>query len=271
MSDISHERQSVELLQQLGLKKYEAECFVALTRLPDGGTAKEISDITDVPRTRVYDATRILEAQGLVEIQHTSPQRFRALSIDEATATLRRQYESKVDDLGESLRRLEPEERTDDGRPVHEVWSLSGTAAIESRTRQLVDDADEEVVLLVDDASASERLLDALAAAAGREVDVTVGTTSESSLDRVREAAPDADVIRSGLEWLHGSSRSDPVVLSQVLLVDRNTLLVSSRGADDGSELSATAIYGCGFDNGFVVIVRRLLTAQLRGLDGRTV
>ena len=76
--------EAIEVLQQLGLKEYEAKCFVGLSRLSTG-TAKQISEITDVPRTRVYDAIRVLEAQGLVEIQHSSPQQFRAVPLAEAT------------------------------------------------------------------------------------------------------------------------------------------------------------------------------------------
>ena len=87
--------QAVEVLQQLGLKEYEARCFVGLSRL-NTGTAKQLSELTEVPRTRVYDAIRVLESQGLVEIQHSSPQQFRAVSLDEATETLRDQYEDRV-------------------------------------------------------------------------------------------------------------------------------------------------------------------------------
>ena len=65
--------EAIEVLQQLGLKEYEARCFVGLTRLTSG-TAKQLSEQTEVPRTRVYDAIRMLEAQRLVEIQHSSPQ-----------------------------------------------------------------------------------------------------------------------------------------------------------------------------------------------------
>ena len=42
------EAEAIELLQELGLKEYEARCFVALTRLPFG-TAKEISDVASAP------------------------------------------------------------------------------------------------------------------------------------------------------------------------------------------------------------------------------
>ena len=86
--------EAVTALQELGLKEYEAQCFVGLSRL-SSGTAKQLSEITDVPRTRVYDAIRLLEAQGLVEVQHSSPQRFRAVPLEEATETLRDQYEAR--------------------------------------------------------------------------------------------------------------------------------------------------------------------------------
>lgn len=46
----------MEAVGSLGLKQYEAECFVALTRLSHG-TAKKLSGLTDVSRTRVYDTT----------------------------------------------------------------------------------------------------------------------------------------------------------------------------------------------------------------------
>src|SRR6056297_4042684 len=95
--------EAIEVLQQLGLKEYEARCFVGLTRLKTG-TAKKLSELTEVPRTRIYDAIRVLEAQGLVEIQHSSPQRFRAVSLEEATETLRDQYEARVERLATALR-----------------------------------------------------------------------------------------------------------------------------------------------------------------------
>ncbi len=106
MNDVSHHQQAVELLQQLGLKEYEAKCLVALSRLPKG-TAKDISETSDVPRTRVYDAIRVLETKGLVEIQHSNPQQFRAVPIKEAAETLRQEYESRTDTLVEAMEKVQ--------------------------------------------------------------------------------------------------------------------------------------------------------------------
>ena len=153
-----NQEQAAGLLQQLGLKEYEAKCFVALSRM-EKATAKDISEITDVPRTRVYDAIRVLEAQGLVEIQHTNPRQYRAVPLSEATETLRQQYESRMDELEESRRDIEPAEASDDDEPVHEVWSLSGAQGISSRTLQLLDEAEEEAIVVI---TADETLRDAL-------------------------------------------------------------------------------------------------------------
>ncbi|WP_240334713.1 TrmB family transcriptional regulator [Halorussus sp. MSC15.2] len=86
MVETDRQTRAARLLQQLGLKEYEAKCFVVLTR-KGTATAKQISEITDVPRTRVYDAIRVSEAQGLVEIQHTNPRQYRAVPLEEATRT----------------------------------------------------------------------------------------------------------------------------------------------------------------------------------------
>ena len=54
-----HREEAVESLSELGMKEYEAKSFVALSRLPKA-TAKQINELSDVPRTRVYDAVSAL-------------------------------------------------------------------------------------------------------------------------------------------------------------------------------------------------------------------
>ncbi|MDZ7745371.1 MAG: helix-turn-helix domain-containing protein [Halobacteriales archaeon] len=251
--------EAVELLQQLGLKEYEARCFVGLARL-DTGTAKKLSEMTEVPRTRVYDAIRILEAQGLVEIQHSSPQQFRAVPLEEATETLRDQYEDRVDRVHTALDSVEMVE-TDDDVSAQEIWSMVGRDAIENRTEQLVEDATDEVVLVIgDDSLLTEDLVDTLNEI-GNEVDLLVGALTESLQNDIRTAVPDAKTFVSGLEWLHGEkSTVDDTAIGRLLLVDRSTILVSSIMPDSKEE---QAIFGVGFGNGLVVIARRLMAQGL--------
>lgn len=258
MAETDTQAEAAGLLQQLGLKEYEAKCFVALTRM-DKATAKEISDVTDVPRTRVYDAIRVLEAQGLVEIQHTNPRQYRAVDLEEAAQTLRRQYESRVDDLQDALETIEPAETSDE--PVtHEVWSLTGTDGITSRTLQLLEDAENEVVFLASTESlVTDEVVGALSEAAERGVNVIVGTVTRELQEELRERVPDAEVFMSELDWLHSDSENG-VAIGRMLLVDQSTILLSS--VDEMSD-EEKAIFGRGFQNGLVVITRRLMATGL--------
>lgn len=260
MTDISHHDRAITLLEELGLKQYEAKAFVALTRLPEG-TAKRVSEISEVPRTRVYDAVRTLESKGLVEIQHSSPQRFRAVTVDEAANTLRSEYEERTDSLRDALASLDRETRDTETDDTHEVWGLSGTTAITNRSRELLDEADREVVLVFGDRSlVTEPLLGRLAAAHQRGVAIVVGTTDEGVRSRLQDTLPDAEVFVSELAWLQGLDSGDGTSVTRLLLVDRDRVLVGTvqEGAGNDEEREQ-AVFGRGFDNGLVAVARRLL------------
>lgn len=268
MEDSSNKEQAVELLQQLGLKEYEAKSFVALSRLPEA-TAKEISEISEVPRTRVYDAVRVLESKGLVEIQHANPQLFRAVSIDEAANTLRAEYESRTGTLREILRGMDSASVDDETDVTHEVWALSGITAISNRTRRMIDEAEEEFVLVIGHEKVfTEELIDHLRAAHERGVTPIIGTVGETLRDRVQNAVPEAEVFVSGLEWLDSSTLpGDDTKIGRLLLVDRTAILVSSYHDMNGTNEREQAVFGRGFDNGIVTITRRLMATGLLPID----
>ena len=251
--------EAIDVLQQLGLKEYEARCFVGLTRL-NTGTAKRLSELTEVPRTRVYDAIRVLEAQGLVEIQHSSPQQFRAVSLEEATDTLRDQYEDRVERLHNALDTVEIVDEEDES-PVQEVWAMAGQDAIENRTDQLIGKATNEIVLVIGDESLlTKGLIDTLNEV-GNGVELVIGALTPSLQDEIQAAVPDATTFVSGLEWLHGvDTTEEDTAIGRLLLVDRSTILVSSIMPDSKEE---QAIFGEGFGNGLVVIARRLMAQGL--------
>mgnify|MGYP000188539489 CR=1 FL=1 len=251
--------EAVEVLQQLGLKEYEAKCFVGLSRLSTG-TAKQLSEITDVPRTRIYDAIRVLEAYGLVEIQHSSPQKFRAVPLGEATETLRDQYEARVERLEAALEdaeKLDPEEED----LVQEIWSMSGTDGIANRSNTLIRDATEEVVLVVgDDSLLTDELIESLNGL-DESVDLLVGAVTEELEEEIHDAVPRATTFLSGLGWLRTADvADDDLAIGRLLLVDRSAILVSTLVPDTHEE---QAIFGGGFRNGLIVIARRLLSQGL--------
>ncbi len=270
MKDVSNHDQAVELLQQLGLKEYEAKCLVALSKLPKA-TAKEISETFEVPRTRVYDAIRVLETKGLVEIQHSNPQQFRAVPIAEAGETLRQEYESRTETLVEALADIEPVQSDSTEQITHEVWSLTGTTAIRNRTQQLIDGAGEEIILILGrEEVVTDDLLDNLRVAQETGIRVLIGTSDDTLRERMQNEIPDASVFVSGLEWLNSSpiQEADETVISRLLLIDQNTILVSSaHETATGGINTEKAVFGRGFDNGLVVIARRLMATGLPSVD----
>lgn len=250
--------EAIETLQQLGLKEYEARCFVGLSRL-SSGTAKTLSEITDVPRTRVYDAIRVLETKGLVEVHHSSPQEFRAVPVREAIETLQEQYETRLERVKHVLEEVEPIE-IDDDSTVQEVWSITGSEAIENRTRALVTEASQEVVLVAGHESVLTEDLFEVLSEASQEKQVIVGTVTDALRRTVKEGVPDATTFTSGLEWLRAEPDEKRASISRLMLVDRSSILVSSITEEANNE---QAIYGEGFGNGFVVLARRLMAHGL--------
>lgn len=259
---------TIELLQQLGLKQYEARAFVALSRLGPG-TAKDVSEISDVPRSRVYDAIRVLESKGLVAIQHSNPQVFSAVETDEAVEILRSEYEQRVASLRERLGDLEPAEPARKTTVAQDIWALSGSTGIVTRSRQLIDSSEEEVVLVIaQDNDIASGVKPKISEATARGVELVLATPSADHRDTIRETFPSADVVVTGLQWLHHpQTADDDTDIGFLLLVDREALLVSTV-TGDGHPQREQAVFGRGVDNGVVAVVRRMLTAECLD-DGR--
>jgi sugar-specific transcriptional regulator TrmB len=269
MDDLSNQDQAIELLQELGLKEYEAKSFVALARRQHG-TAKDISETSEVPRTRVYDAIRVLESKGLVETQHSNPQVFRAVSIDEAVNTLQSEYVERTESLRDALSGLDPADDEQATEATHEVWALSGNQGIASRTHQLIEGATEDLILVIGHESIlTDQLVEQLQATHERGVTVLVGTVDEGLRAEAQDALSDVDVFVSGLAWLRGSPLpSDTTEISRLLLADREAILVSSfTGTGEDGREHEQGVYGRGFDNGLVAIVRRLMATGLPVAD----
>lgn len=215
--------EAVDTLRPFGFTEYEAKCFVALARI-DSGTAKEVSEVSDVPRARVYDCMEALAEHGLVDIQNASPRRFRAASTDEAIRVLDRQCTRRIDRLEEHLRRLEPPRGSDEDG---DVWVTEGDDEVAERAEGLIESTENELLLAV----AAEGLLTddvraALTEAADRGVSITAGSPSEEIRAELRELLPGATVLETWTWW--ESHPIQPGAISAIVMVDGRSLLVSA-------------------------------------------
>lgn len=101
------ERQIREALQDLGLSQYQADAYTATLEL-GSASAVDIADTAGVPRARIYDVLRKLEAEDYVETYEQDNLHARALNPIEATGELQQRAETftqaaeQIDDLWEN-------------------------------------------------------------------------------------------------------------------------------------------------------------------------
>ncbi|GAA0240318.1 TrmB family transcriptional regulator [Haladaptatus pallidirubidus] len=164
-------------LQQLGLSKYEALVFCALQPI-EKATASEIANNSDVPRSQVYGAAEGLEELGLVDVQQSSPQQFRAVGLDEARAHLQAQLEREQDRAFNALSSLQ-QQPIDETETQEDIWTIKGQKTISDRVAQLISNANQRVIFAARDPSmVTENVIDAFVSAKAADVDILI--TSEN-------------------------------------------------------------------------------------------
>lgn len=257
------EAEAVEALMQCGLSEYEARCFVSLTQLSEG-TAKEISQLADIPQSRVYDITEELYETGLIDIQQSDPKRYTAMSVDLALTRLEREYTDHLDTANEHLQALEGRNAEDTG-----VWQVANREDVILRLRKHIADATEDVYLLVAHENLlDEELVDILADATDRGLSVSVEVPSTASRADLHDQAPSTEVAVTDFD---GGPMTDSQRPGRLLMADGETILLSARR--EGlvpNDVEETGIWGSAVGHGLVVWVKELLTARRERLTFAT-
>ncbi|WP_439027855.1 TrmB family transcriptional regulator [Haloarchaeobius sp. DT45] len=240
---------SVDILTNLGLTEYSARTYVGLLRLGTG-TAREVSNISDVPRTKVYEEIERLEDRGLVDVQNGTPKRFVPLTRKATTERFRREYKRNVNTLSATLDELEVRDTADNSEGV---WFASGTEAIEDRLQLFLESANESVRFFSDPAYLSDSVLSQLLAADSRGVELTFGAIGDTIDRRLERRFESADHVHLQM----GETNTQP---SRLVLVDESVALVGTNGHDD--PLNEEAIWSTDPHNALVVLVQTIFTAD---------
>ena len=247
---------AVTQLKALGLSTYAARTFVALTSLGEG-TAQDVSDVADVPRTRVYDAASELHDRGLVDVKQSSPKQYWAISTETAGRHFEQEYTHRVDVLTDALDALETTERTTEQRGV---WTVTGREAVTDRVVEFISNADDEVVYMTAESLLTEEIAEALSRASDRGVSIRLAEMSRSAADHLEHEVPEAQPFESLWDW------SDTPA-GRLLMIDQEKTLVSvlvdGNGDHPPEPRDETAIWGSGSTNGLVVVLKAMFTWQL--------
>jgi sugar-specific transcriptional regulator TrmB len=250
---------AIEQLEALGLSAYAARTFVALASLGEG-TAQDVTGVSEVPRTRVYDAAEELRREGLVDVKQATPKRFWAISTETTGRHFEQEYAHRVDVLTEALSKVETTARTSEQRGV---WTVTGRETIRERVVDFVETAEEDVVYMTVGELLSGEVPGALRRAGERGVTIRLAEMSDTVDAEIREAVPGAEYVES--LWAFEDTPA-----GRLLMVDDEKTLVSVLVPDDDGSREETAIWGSGETNSLVVVLRALFAWQLDDERHRT-
>ena len=223
------EHEAVSSLERLGLSNYAARVFIALQRL-GVGTAKQIHEETDVPRSQVYGAAEELADLGLVELQQSTPKRYRPVSLDTARRQLAESLKRDADRAFaflEAQRAARTEEETRD-----DVWTVRGREPVNRRVVELARQATETLLF---GAPAPEFVPEDFAEIVEERRDAGVAVRVVSESPTVREMFAEVE----GIEVDTPVQTEGMNHIGRVLRIDERAVLLSAVSADDSSEETA--------------------------------
>lgn len=110
-------QETLDALEELGLNMYERKIYAALVSR-GVSTAGELSDMTNVPRSRAYDVLESLAEKGFVILKPSKPMEYVSVPPEEA---LENTKELHRDELETKLERID---RFKEGKAINELKNL---------------------------------------------------------------------------------------------------------------------------------------------------
>lgn len=246
-----NESEALEAFERLGLTSYEAKVFIGLHRI-GSGTARDVARVVDVPRSQVYSVAESLEERGLLEVQQSSPIRYRPVSVEEARTTLEERFEREQERAFDYVSTVKKEPTGEETQ--EDIWTVRGRERVDDRIVDLLSAADRRLLfgtrlpeLLTP--QIEETLEECVAAG------VEVVAVSSSAAVRDRLSALDGVTVDSP------PHRESDQRSGRIAIVDDDSLLLSVVD-DDGSE---TAIWSS--DSLFASVLIQLIEASDETLE----
>lgn len=154
------------LLSQLkgtGMSEYEAKVYAILTALRVA-TAREIHELTKIPRGRVYETLASLAQKGFVVSSGKSPVRHSPVDVGRTFERLKQESMASLEGLYRRLKALE----TETPEPLMQGYELRTEWIRDNRIRMILRRARSEIVLLCNDEEVLTRYGSDISSAAKR-------------------------------------------------------------------------------------------------------
>lgn len=98
-------QRTLDSLKTIGLNKYERNLWTALISR-GSSTAGELSDISNVPRSRCYDVLESLATRGFVVVQPGKPMKYIAINPKESLERAKKKIQEEAVELGDKIDRF---------------------------------------------------------------------------------------------------------------------------------------------------------------------
>jgi sugar-specific transcriptional regulator TrmB len=131
----------VDGLKKLGLTEYEAKAYATLVGVGEA-TAREVHELSRVPRTRIYDILRELGNKGFVEFVQGPPTYYRAVEPDRVMERLRNELVESIDKSTSELKNLNLE-----AHGTSPVWCIRSEWGIKNRMKDFLGKVDKELTV----------------------------------------------------------------------------------------------------------------------------
>lgn len=138
----------IEKMMEYGLTEYEARTYLALLQL-GVASARDVANMSRVPRTKIYSVLDDLHAKQLAEIIPERPKKYGVVPFDVYLRTFEREYKAKLAKIEEDKKFLMAAFASKDGSGPDKAGSfqvLKGRKNVLNRKYEMVGRAMGEVL-----------------------------------------------------------------------------------------------------------------------------
>jgi len=133
--------QLIRNLEKLGLTENEAKAYVGIVSLKEA-TAREIHELTNVPRAKIYEILKMLAKKGYIEVRQGSPTYFRAVDPEQVIGNMKNEFLNCAVETLDELNQLSYEVPK-----TSPVWYIQSEWGIKNRIREIIEGVKEELIV----------------------------------------------------------------------------------------------------------------------------
>lgn len=245
---------TLDELEDIGLNMYERKIYSALLGR-SVSTAGELSEMTNVPRSRAYDVLESLADKGLVVIKSSNPMEYVSIPPAQAIENIKQQHKQELAEKLDDLEDFKDSEAVDELEslydqgvelvdPAEMSGSLQGEHQINQQVGTMMKDADRSIKIMTSEEGLNdlqENHSDLLEEAREDEINVKVLAPVSDKNRRSFEELKDVAEIRhiGGLEEKFEELEAPE---GRVTIVDEDALTMSMTH-DDVHSTQETAFW----------------------------